>query len=179
MTFSDQTVGILFIVVLVAVLLLAVLVVLMGVQLRRLRHLYSGTVGKDSRRDVFEVLRDHAAAVEQVREDLGVVHSNTEQLREAQRGAVSRVGVVRYDAFDDMGGQLSFSAALLDENGDGMVLSAINGRSETRTYAKLVRGGTSEQTLSPEEESAIAGALEERRGGARRIGRGRRKRARA
>ena len=50
------------------------------------------------------------------------------------------VAVVRYDAFADMGGRLSFSAALYDDSGDGFVLSSINGRSETRTYAKaLVR----------------------------------------
>ena len=54
-----------------------------------------------------------------------------------------------------MGGRLSFSVALLDDAGDGLVLTSINGRTETRTYAKGVKGGTSEQSLSPEEEQAI------------------------
>lgn len=65
------------------------------------------------------------------------------------------VGVVRYDAFADMGGRLSFSAAIYDDNGDGLVLSSINGRSETRTYAKPLTGLRSEHTLSPEEQQAI------------------------
>jgi hypothetical protein len=69
------------------------------------------------------------------------------------------VSVVRYDAFADMGGRLSFSAALLDDAGDGIVLTSINGRTETRSYAKGVKGGASEHTLSPEEEQAIAFAL--------------------
>ena len=64
-----------------------------------------------------------------------------------------------YDAFADMGGRLSFSAALLDDAGDGLVLTSINGRTETRTYAKGVKSGVSEHTLSPEEEQAIAFAL--------------------
>jgi hypothetical protein len=69
--------------------------------------------------------------------------------------ALRHVGVVRYDAFGDMGGRLSFSAALFDAQGNGIVLSSINGRSETRTYAKSLSGLQSEQTLSPEEQQAI------------------------
>jgi hypothetical protein len=82
--------------------------------------------------------------------------------REAVAGidpaALRHVAVVRYDAFGDMGGKLSFSAAMYDDNGDGLVLSAINGRSETRSYAKPLSGFTSDQRLSPEEEDAIARA---------------------
>ena len=70
--------------------------------------------------------------------------------------ALRHVAVVRYDAFGDMGGRMSFSAALLDDAGDGLVLTSINGRSETRTYAKGVKGGSSDHSLSPEEEQAIA-----------------------
>ena len=72
--------------------------------------------------------------------------------------ALRHVGVVRYDAFGDMGGRLSFSAAMFDAEGNGIVLSSINGRSETRTYAKSLSGLESEQTLSPEEKQAISQA---------------------
>jgi len=82
--------------------------------------------------------------------------------REAVAGidpaALRHVAVVRYDAFGDMGGKLSFSAAMYDDNGDGLVISAINGRSETRSYAKPLSAFTSDQRLSPEEEDAIARA---------------------
>ena len=73
--------------------------------------------------------------------------------------ALTRVAVVRYDAFGDLAGALSFSAALLDDAGNGLVLSSINGRSETRTYAKGVSGGHSDAPLSPEEQEAIAEAF--------------------
>ena len=73
--------------------------------------------------------------------------------------ALTRVAVVRYDAFGDLAGALSFSAALLDDAGNGLVLSSINGRSETRTYAKGVTGGQSDAPLSPEEQEAIAEAF--------------------
>jgi hypothetical protein len=73
--------------------------------------------------------------------------------------ALTRVAVVRYDAFGDLAGALSFSAALLDDAGNGLVLSSINGRSETRTYAKGVTAGESDAPLSPEEQEAIAEAF--------------------
>lgn len=72
--------------------------------------------------------------------------------------ALRHVAVVRYDAFGDMGGRLSFSAAVIDDRGDGLVFSSIHARGESRTYAKGVVGGTSDATLTPEEQQALAAA---------------------
>ena len=72
--------------------------------------------------------------------------------------ALKHVAVVRYDAFGDMGGRLSFSAAIIDDAGDGVVLSSIHARGESRTYAKGVVGGRSDATLTPEEQQALAAA---------------------
>jgi hypothetical protein len=72
--------------------------------------------------------------------------------------ALRDLAVVRYDALSEMAGQLSFSVALLNSLGDGVVLSSINGRSETRTYAKIIRSGEGTQPLSPEEEQAVRSA---------------------
>jgi hypothetical protein len=69
--------------------------------------------------------------------------------------ALRDVAIVRYDALNEMSGQLSFSLALLNAVGDGVVLSSINGRAETRTYAKPVVAGQGEQELSPEEAQAV------------------------
>ncbi len=72
--------------------------------------------------------------------------------------SLRHVAVVRYDAFADMGGRLSFSAAVVDDRGDGLVISSIHARGESRTYAKGVVGGESDATLSPEEQQALAAA---------------------
>lgn len=72
---------------------------------------------------------------------------------------LKRVGLVRFDAFEDAGGELSFSAALLNDKGDGVVLTSINGRQESRGYAKPVEGGNSKYNLSKEEKEAIAKAM--------------------
>jgi hypothetical protein len=72
--------------------------------------------------------------------------------------ALRQIAIVRYDALNEMSGQLSFSLALLDAAGDGVVLSSINGRAETRTYAKPVLAGKGSQELSPEEAQAVESA---------------------
>ena len=77
----------------------------------------------------------------------------------AVKGAVQHVGMIRYDAFEDVGGRLSFSCALLDDFGDGVVITSINGRQDTRVYAKPIRGGRSSHNLSEEEVAAIQQAI--------------------
>jgi hypothetical protein len=72
--------------------------------------------------------------------------------------ALRDIAIVRYDALNEMSGQLSFSLALLNATGDGVVLSSINGRAETRTYAKPVLAGQGSQELSPEEAQAVQSA---------------------
>jgi hypothetical protein len=137
------------------------MIVVLALRLRALRRdqhrAFDGVEG-----DVLLILGRHADELADLREGLAANLAQSEHLRGLLSGAVSRVGVIRYDAFDDMGGALSFSAALLDERGDGVVISAINGRTETRCYAKSVSGGRSEQHLSDEEIDAVDAAIEGR-----------------
>lgn len=88
---------------------------------------------------------------------LGLRHE-VAALRAEAGAALKNLAVVRYDAFGDTGGHLSWSLALLDDRGDGAVLTSIHGRNEARAYAKSVTGWSCEQQLSPEEEQAIAHA---------------------
>lgn len=99
---------------------------------------------------------DEVRALRTEVDDLAALLART---RSELSDALRHVSVVRYDAFGDMGGRLSFSAAMLDDGGDGLVLTAIHGRSETRSYIKGVKGGTSAASLSPEEQQAVSYAL--------------------
>lgn len=85
------------------------------------------------------------------------------QDRDDEPGALRHVALVRYDAFSATSGRLSFSLALLDPDGDGVVLSAIAAPTETRVYAKGVAAGRGEHELSPEEQQAVRSALKSRR----------------
>ena len=99
-----------------------------------------------------------AGDVDALPEDVVGLRKEVAALPAEAAGAVRHVGIVRYDAFGDVGGRLSWSLALLDDGGDGVVLTAIHGRSEARSYAKSVSDWRCDQPLSPEEEDAVASA---------------------
>lgn len=92
------------------------------------------------------------------RERIRVLEADVAGLRGDLAQALRHVAVVRYDAFGDMGGRMSFSAAVVDDTGDGMVISSIHARGESRTYAKGIVGGDSEIVLTPEERQALDAA---------------------
>ena len=81
------------------------------------------------------------------------------------QGPLSRVAIVRFDAFADISGKLSSAAALLDEHGNGLVITTMNGRENSRNYLKHVKQGVGVAALSPEEHEAVAKAM----GTARRV----------
>ena len=131
----------------------------LAMRVRKIRREYMVLRGENG--SEVDLLR----AVGRTRKQVEAVTLRVDELSTAHEGAVANARValqkfhlVRYDAFEDMGGRLSFSAALLDDHGDGLVITSINGRTETRTYAKPIVNLRSEHNLSDEERAAIAGA---------------------
>jgi Protein of unknown function (DUF4446) len=141
---------------LVAFLLSLILVL----RLRKMRRAYAVFRGEGADRDIFSAFGKLTKRLQSMEQRVDHVVSAQEEETLLRKLAVQRFGLVRYDAFDDMGGRLSFSAAFLDDNGDGVIISSINGRTETRTYAKPVRGLASDHSLSEEEREAIAVAVD-------------------
>jgi hypothetical protein len=125
-------------------------------QLVRMRRAYHVLQGDNAHGDVVTAVNRHVGAVGDLRTEVVALRDGLARVQDSLADALRHIAVVRYDAFPDMGGRLSFSAALLDDAGDGLVLTSINGRTETRTYAKGVKSGASEHQLSPEEEQAIS-----------------------
>ena len=72
--------------------------------------------------------------------------------------AISRIGLVRFDAFSDAGGAQSFALALVDDDGDGIVLTSLHSRPTTRVYVKTIRRGVADAPLSGEEVQALGEA---------------------
>jgi len=102
--------------------------------------------------------RRRGSAASPLPTDVQGLRDEVERLRSEAEGALRHLAVVRYDAFGDMGGRLSWSMALVDETGNGMVLTSIHGRSDARTYAKDIVAWAGTTTLSPEEEEAVGQA---------------------
>jgi hypothetical protein len=129
------------------------------VQLRRLRRAFAVVDAPEGRRSVLDVVSRGAEETRSLRGELAQARAEVDATRAALSDALRHVSVVRYDAFGDMGGRLSFTAAMLDDSGDGLLITSIHGRSEARTYAKGVVSGASEHSLSPEEQQAIELAM--------------------
>src|SRR5699024_4689353 len=115
----------------------------------------------DGEADITAVLAQQARRIGAERARVAAVEESVAALRADLAQTLQHVAVVRYDAFGDMGGRMSFSAAIIDDNGDGMVLSSIHARGESRTYAKGIVGGGSDTTLTPEEQQALAAARDD------------------
>ena len=113
-----------------------------------------------------EIVNDNIAQVHGLLDEVDALSERYAAVLRRVAGAVQHVGVVRFDAFRDLGGLLSFAVALLDDRGNGLVFSSIYGRSESRTYAKPVIERSSSYELSPEEREAIRLALQSKELGA-------------
>jgi hypothetical protein len=101
------------------------------------------------------VLDTHLETVMRVSRDLDEVQARTAVLEGNSRLHFSRLGLVRFNPFDDTGGNQSFALAMLDSNNDGYVVTSLHSRSGTRLYAKAVFGGEAESTLGEEEAKAV------------------------
>jgi Protein of unknown function (DUF4446) len=142
-------------VLIVAVLALIVALVALARRVRRLGARLEGMTRGTEGRSLEAILDAHLDKVFQVGRGLEDVGARTAILEAAQRKAFSRVGLVRYNPFEETGGNQSFALALLDANGDGWVLSSLHARSGTRIYAKTIAAGRSDAALSEEETAAI------------------------
>lgn len=149
-----------------AVLILALVGVIVGlgglsvgvlalIRLGKLHRSYSLLQAGEGRETIVDVMARTIDEFRDLRGEVAHLDSTLAATRRDLTMALRHVSVVRYDAFGDMGGRFSFSAALLDDAGDGLVITSIHGRSETRTYLKGLTSGSSDITLSPEETQAV------------------------
>lgn len=158
MTFSDKTLTLL---VLISLGLGLLALVLGALSQGRRRAEPQGPIQLDDA--LRGILEGHAKGIQRLEAAARSLHATDQRQQQLIEGAVRHVGLVRYDAFEDVGGRLSFSCALLDDHGNGVVVTSINGRQDTRVYAKPIMNRQSNYNLSTEEEEAIRQALTQRR----------------
>ena len=117
---------------------------------RRLRRVLHG-----SRESLEESLAEAQAASRRAAERVQELEQRVADLEQGLETALTQVGVVRFNPFEDTGADLSFAVALLNRRASGVVLTGLWGREEVRVYAKEIRNGDSRYTLSQEERQAV------------------------
>ena len=135
----------------IAVLVLLVLLLAVARRTRRIDARLAGLTRGAGGNDLEAVLDAHLDKVFAVARELDEVAARTAVLEAGQRRAFQRVGLVRFNPFEETGGNQSFALALLDAGGNGWVLSSLHARSGTRVYAKAIKGGRADAALSDEE----------------------------
>ena len=110
-------------------------------------------------RSIEAVLDAHLDKVLAVGRELDDLSARSAVLEANARKAVQRVGLVRFNPFEETGGNQSFALALADQNGDGFVVSSLHARAGTRLYVKAIVAGKSDSALSSEEAEALRKAL--------------------
>jgi hypothetical protein len=107
-----------------------------------------------------ELISVQGARLDASRQEIKALRNTVTNLDSSVAASVQCIGLVRYNPFDDTGGDQSFALALLDKRGSGVVISSLHGRTATRFYAKPVQHGASALSLSDEEAQAVRQALE-------------------
>lgn len=109
--------------------------------------------------DVKLLLSRQQTFMKDVDDNFSALRKELKEMREKQLETLQKVGFIRFDAFKDIGGELSFSLALLNGRNEGIVISSLHGREGSRVYGKTVKDGSSSFPLSDEEREAINRAL--------------------
>jgi hypothetical protein len=140
-----------------------VIVVWLIVAVRHLRHRVDALTRGHDGVDLSTVLDRHLDQVAAVSAEVDRLGVRTAAVEDQGRLAIQRVGLVRFNPFEDTGGNQSFALAMLDANLDGFVVSSLHARAGTRVYAKALSGGRSATQLSTEETDALRIAMGGRR----------------
>ena len=150
----------LFIAAYALILILIIIVFVQAVKLgkisKRYKKFMSGKNAKSLEQDIEGIFEDNKfikASAEKNRKDIQALYRKFE-------GAFQKVGIVKYDAFSQMGGQLSFSLALLDENDNGFILNSVHSTEGCYSYTKEIKKGICEISLGDEEKQALDIAME-------------------
>ena len=152
----------LIIILLISVLSI-ILLILNHLKLTKLKNEYSEFMKKlGNGKNIDENLKVYMDRVQKVEDLNKEIIQYCERLDKTVDTCIQKIGIVRYNAFKDVGSNLSFTLALLDNNNNGVVLNGIYSRDNSNIYAKPIKDGKSEYILSDEEKEAIEKAINEK-----------------
>lgn len=146
----------------VMILLSLIIFISINIKLAKMNKAYSTMMKGMEGVNVEKMLLSHIDEVKQALQKVDNLSVKCEKMDNDSKKHIQKFGVVRFNAFEDMGSDLSFAIALLDYQNDGVVISSIYSRSESHTYAKPIVAGISSYFLTQEEKQALNQAIEKK-----------------
>lgn len=122
---------------------------------KRMDKFMKGKDAKSLEKEIIALYEDNKllkVTADKNKKDIRTLYKNMES-------AIQKIGIVKYDAFHQMGGKLSFSLALLDENNNGFILNSVHSTDGCYTYTKEIKNGECEISLGEEEKKALSNAM--------------------
>jgi len=159
MTLDERTLSLAVVVLAIALVALALWVAWLQRSDALLRRRLRRILPEGEASGIDEILDRQLNRMDALSERHDALNKLHRELEELSQRTLQKVGVIRYNPFADTGGDQSFAIALLDSLGNGVVLSSLHSRTDTRVFAKPVQGGRSRYPLSDEEQDAIRKAL--------------------
>ena len=145
---------------LICIIVLAVFLFLQGRKLKNITDRYDrfmqGSRAKSLEKRIGDIFEEQGI-------QRSLLDNHTRQIKDLyfrQQGNFQKMGLVKYDAFKEMGGKLSFCLVLLDENNNGFLMNSVHSSDGCYSYTKRIKNGQSDLELSPEESVAIKKAME-------------------
>ncbi|MCT8977605.1 DUF4446 family protein [Clostridium sp. CX1] len=139
----------------ISIIILLIILITTLKSLNRLENKYRKFMRGVDNKNLEELVTGYLDKIDKSGEEVEHIRKLYESLNSRLKSCLQKVSVVRYRAFEDVGSDLSFSIALLDENNDGVIITGIYGRNESTTYAKPVDRGISRYDLSEEEKQVL------------------------
>lgn len=159
MLLDEQTLSLLVVALVVAVAALGAWVALLQRSEALLRRRLRRVLPEGESGGIDEILDRQLKRIEGLTERVDALNKLHHELEDLSQRTIQKIAVIRYNPFADTGGDQSFAIALLDSLGNGVVLSSLHSRTDTRVFAKPVQSGRSRYQLSDEEQDAIKKAL--------------------
>lgn len=145
--------------VVVLVLLQFILIIVLFKAIGNIERRYRRMMRGVNNKNLEELVSSYLDKIDEANENSKNALNHSENLEEKMKKCIQKFAIIRYKAFEDIGSDLSFSIAILDDNDDGIIITGIYGRSESTTYAKPIDKGISRYELSEEEITVLNEAI--------------------
>lgn len=139
----------------ILVLILFMLFISVNIKFKKFKFKYEKIMSETKEKSVEKMLCDVFNFTNETSLKNKELEYKLNKIERNMQNCIQKVGIIRYNAFEGVGSDLSFVIALLDDNDNGVVINGIYARESSTTYAKLIEGGNSKNTLSAEEIQAI------------------------
>lgn len=150
---SYITIGLAIIVIILLMMMLSMIK-----SINKLENKYRKLTRGVKNKNIEEIIIGYLDNIDGLKDNMEEIKAQQEELSNKLKSCIQKFGILRYKAFDDIGSDLSFSVALLDNNNNGIILTGIYGRNESTVYAKPIDEGISRYELSEEEEEVLYNA---------------------